>query len=89
MSERIPFVVIGAGAMGLATTWQLARGGHRVIAFEQFERGHTRGASHGATRNISVAAEAHATRGRSIRVARQQSACLHAWSGLACVPLLG
>ncbi|MFB8145736.1 FAD-dependent oxidoreductase [Microbacterium sp. NPDC056003] len=55
MSERIPFVVIGAGAMGLATTWQLARGGHRVIALEQFERGHTRGASHGATRNFNNA----------------------------------
>lgn len=55
MSERIPFVVIGAGAMGLATTWQLARGGHGVIALEQFERGHTRGASHGATRNFNNA----------------------------------
>src|SRR5690242_3978292 len=48
-------VVVGAGAMGLATTWQLARAGHRVVALEQFERGHARGASHGATRNFNNA----------------------------------
>lgn len=60
MTEHVPFVVVGAGAMGLATTWQLARRGHRVIALERFERGHTRGASHGATRNFNNAyAAAH------------------------------
>lgn len=48
-------VVVGAGAMGLATTWQLARAGHRVITLERFERGHARGASHGATRNFNNA----------------------------------
>lgn len=48
-------VVVGGGAMGLATTWQLARRGHRVVALEQFERGHARGASHGATRNFNNA----------------------------------
>ena len=52
---RVPFVVIGAGAMGLAATWQLARAGHRVVALERFDRGHTRGASHGATRNFNNA----------------------------------
>jgi sarcosine oxidase len=55
VTERIPYVVVGAGAMGLATTWQLARRGHRVVALERFERGHTRGASHGATRNFNNA----------------------------------
>ncbi|WP_223215091.1 FAD-dependent oxidoreductase [Microbacterium trichothecenolyticum] len=60
LTERIPYVVVGAGAMGLATTWQLARRGHRVVALERFERGHTRGASHGATRNFNNAyAAAH------------------------------
>lgn len=60
MTEHVPYVVVGAGAMGLATTWQLARRGHRVIALERFERGHTRGASHGATRNFNNAyAAAH------------------------------
>ncbi|WP_426323988.1 FAD-dependent oxidoreductase [Microbacterium sp. E-13] len=55
MAERIPFVVVGAGAMGLATAWQLSRRGRRVVALERFERGHTRGASHGATRNFNNA----------------------------------
>lgn len=60
VTEHVPYVVVGAGAMGLATTWQLARRGHRVVALERFERGHTRGASHGATRNFNNAyAAAH------------------------------
>ena len=54
-STPSPFVVVGAGAMGLATTWQLARAGHRVIAVERFGRGHALGASHGATRNFNNA----------------------------------
>ena len=58
MAEHVAYVVVGAGAMGLATTWQLARRGHRVIALERFERGHARGASHGATRNFNNAYEA-------------------------------
>ncbi|HEY9310205.1 MAG TPA: FAD-dependent oxidoreductase [Microbacterium sp.] len=60
MTEHVPYVVVGAGAMGLATTWQLARRGHRVLALERFARGHSRGASHGATRNFNNAyAAAH------------------------------
>lgn len=60
MTSRIPFLVVGAGAMGLATTWQLARRGHSVLTLEQFARGHERGASHGATRNFNNAyAEPH------------------------------
>lgn len=55
MTEHIPYVVVGGGAMGLATTWQLARRGHRVLTLERFEPGHTRGASHGATRNFNNA----------------------------------
>lgn len=48
-------IVIGGGAMGLATTWQLASRGVSVLLLESFERGHTRGASHGATRNMNNA----------------------------------
>lgn len=44
-------VVVGGGAMGLSTAWQLTRRGHRPVVLERFARGHTRGASHGATRN--------------------------------------
>lgn len=43
-------LVVGAGAMGSATAWHLARRGVDVVVLEQFEPGHGRGSSHGATR---------------------------------------
>jgi sarcosine oxidase len=43
-------VVVGGGAMGSAAAWQLARRGVRVALLEQYEAGHTNGASHGASR---------------------------------------
>ncbi|GIF21809.1 sarcosine oxidase [Actinoplanes tereljensis] len=43
-------VVVGGGAMGSAAAWQLARRGLDVVLLEQFEAGHVRGASHGASR---------------------------------------
>lgn len=47
-------VVVGGGAMGSATAWQLARRGRDVVLLERFEPGHTMGASHGASRNFNV-----------------------------------
>ncbi|WP_345800427.1 FAD-dependent oxidoreductase [Microbacterium sp. AZCO] len=47
-------VVIGGGVMGAATAWQLAGRGLDVVLVEQFEAGHTHGASHGASRNFNV-----------------------------------
>ena len=55
MSEHVPFVVVGGGVMGLSTAWALSRRGERPLVLEQFGRGHTRGASHGATRNFNNA----------------------------------
>jgi sarcosine oxidase len=43
-------IVIGGGAMGSAAAWQLAERGVDVLLLERFEPGHTRGASHGASR---------------------------------------
>jgi sarcosine oxidase len=43
-------VIIGAGAMGSAAAYQLARRGEPVLLIEQFELGHVRGSSHGAAR---------------------------------------
>jgi sarcosine oxidase len=43
-------VVIGAGAMGAATSYHLARRGEPVVLLEQFRIGHSRGSSHGAAR---------------------------------------
>ncbi|MDN4613191.1 N-methyl-L-tryptophan oxidase [Leifsonia sp. F6_8S_P_1B] len=43
-------IVIGAGVVGAAAAWSLARQGAEVLLLEAFERGHDRGSSHGATR---------------------------------------
>jgi sarcosine oxidase len=43
-------VVVGGGAMGLATAWRAAAAGLGVVLIEQFEFGHVRGASHGTER---------------------------------------
>lgn len=53
--SRIDAVVVGAGAMGAATAWHLARRGRSVVLLEKFSRGHLRGSSHGATRIFRVA----------------------------------
>jgi sarcosine oxidase len=45
-------VVVGLGALGSAAAWALARAGARVLALEQFELGHHRGASHDHARII-------------------------------------
>ncbi|HXX12009.1 MAG TPA: FAD-dependent oxidoreductase [Burkholderiales bacterium] len=47
--------IIGAGVMGLATARALARAGHEVVVYEQFERGHARGSSHGRSRIFRLA----------------------------------
>src|SRR3954471_23647792 len=43
-------VILGAGAMGSAAAYQLARRGEPVLLVEQFALGHDRGSSHGAAR---------------------------------------
>jgi sarcosine oxidase len=51
----MPFIeadvaVVGVGAMGSMSLWQLGRRGVRAVGFEQFEPGHDRGSSHGGSR---------------------------------------
>jgi sarcosine oxidase len=43
-------VVVGLGALGSATAWQLASRGVEVVGLERFELGHHRGASHDTSR---------------------------------------
>lgn len=50
MTERFEHVVVGLGALGSATAWQLARRGEQVLGLEQFPLGHERGASHDTSR---------------------------------------
>src|SRR5680860_156100 len=48
--KRYDVVVVGAGIMGSATAWWLARSGARTLLLERFRVGHDRGSSHGSSR---------------------------------------
>lgn len=48
-------IVVGVGAMGAATCWELSKRGLSVLGIEQFAPGHDRGSSHGHTRVIRKA----------------------------------
>src|SRR6476660_9722414 len=52
-------IVLGAGGMGSATAFELARRGQSVLALEQFPFVHNRGSSHGHTRIIRRAYYEH------------------------------
>lgn len=55
--QHVDVTVIGAGIMGAAAAWQLARRGLRVAVVEQYSIPHTRGSSHGASRIFRLAYE--------------------------------
>ena len=48
-------IVVGVGAMGCATLYQLAKAGHRVLGIDCFSPPHNRGSSHGDTRITRLA----------------------------------
>jgi sarcosine oxidase len=48
-------IVVGLGAMGSATTYQLARRGLRVVGIDRFHPPHDRGSTHGQTRVTRLA----------------------------------
>jgi sarcosine oxidase len=50
--EQFDVAVVGMGALGSAAAYHLTRKGARTVAFEQFELGHVRGASHDTSRII-------------------------------------
>jgi sarcosine oxidase len=50
--EHFDVAVVGMGALGSAAAYHLARKGASTVAFEQFELGHVRGASHDTSRII-------------------------------------
>jgi sarcosine oxidase len=50
VTETVDYVVVGLGALGSATAYQLADRGCQVLGLEQFELGHNRGASHDTSR---------------------------------------
>ena len=54
MAKTYDTAVIGLGAVGSATLYNLAERGSRVIGLERFEPGHDRGSSHGESRIIRL-----------------------------------
>ena len=58
-TERYDVVVVGAGGMGSAALYHLARRGIRACAVERFGIAHDRGSSHGDTRLIRKAYMEH------------------------------
>ncbi|MDP3949615.1 N-methyl-L-tryptophan oxidase [Microbacterium sp.] len=50
--ESFEVAVVGMGALGSAAAYQLARRGAKVVAFEQYDLGHVRGASHDTSRIV-------------------------------------
>jgi sarcosine oxidase len=73
-------VIVGAGAMGSATAYQLARRGEPVLLIEQFALGHDRGSSHGAAR-ITRHSYADAAYARLMPEAFRAWRELEAWAG--------
>lgn len=55
MEEPYDAIVLGLGAMGSATLYQLARRGQRVLGVDQYSPPHDRGSSHGDTRITRLA----------------------------------
>ncbi|MFG1923245.1 N-methyl-L-tryptophan oxidase [Cryptosporangium sp. NPDC048952] len=50
--QSFDIAVVGQGALGSAAAYHLARRNANVVAFEQFELGHVRGASHDTSRIV-------------------------------------
>lgn len=59
MTRNFDIIVIGAGGMGSATAFELARRGQSVLVLEQFNLVHPFGSSHGHTRIIRKAYYEH------------------------------
>ncbi|KPY03034.1 N-methyl-L-tryptophan oxidase [Pseudomonas tremae] len=56
MEQRCKVAVLGLGAMGAATVYQLAKAGIDVIGVDRYEPPHTLGSSHGDTRITRLSA---------------------------------
>jgi len=55
MTESYQSIVIGLGAMGSASVYQLVQSGQDVLGIDQYDPPHTKGSSHGQTRLTRLA----------------------------------
>jgi sarcosine oxidase len=88
MISDFEYLVIGAGGMGSAAAYHLARDGRSVLLLEQFEIGHTHGSSHGESRIIRLSYD-HPTYVRLAQAAYGLWAELEADAGQALVRRTG
>lgn len=75
VQKEFEYIVIGAGGMGAASAYQLARRGASVALIERFQIGHDKGSSHGHSRIFRFAYD----RPEYARMARE---ALRAWREL-------
>ena len=75
MENRFEVVVIGAGVMGSAAAYHLAKARQRVLLLERFEIGHSQGSSHGESRIFRFAYN-------NPQYARLAMQCLPLWRSL-------
>ncbi|MGZ5937040.1 MAG: FAD-dependent oxidoreductase, partial [Rhizomicrobium sp.] len=63
MMDKYDVIVLGLGAAGSATLFQLAKRGVRVLGIDQFAPPHTLGSTHGETRvtRLAIGEGAHYT----------------------------
>lgn len=59
MSDSFDVIVVGVGAMGSSTCFELARRGAKVLGIEQFDVPNTLGSSHGQSRMIRLSYYEH------------------------------
>ena len=68
--RRCDVLVVGGGAIGSATAWQLAARGVDVVLLERWAPGHHHGSSHGATRIFRLAYADAAYSARAVEALR-------------------
>lgn len=81
--------VIGAGAMGGAALYHLARRGIRAVGIERFEPGHDRGSSHGHTRVIRLGYYEHPSYVPLLRQAQAAWRALEQTAGRSLMHITG
>jgi len=84
-SEPLDVVVVGLGAVGSATMWELSQRGARVLGLDPRPPCHAQGSSHGHTRVFRHAYFEHPD---YVPLLRQATATFERWEQSSGVPLL-
>lgn len=71
MTQKFDVIVLGAGAMGSAAAYYLAKARQRVLLLEQFELNHQKGSSYGYSRVIRYMYDLHPIYSNLMRAAYQ------------------